>query len=266
MISRDKLRDISKKTSLHLYQQEKDYLIRLFLFNYFRRYDNAIFKGGTCLRYLYGTERFSEDIDLNLTIHPKQFKKEVETVLNEFKNVGIENGFIKEEVFEEAYTCEIWFHGPLYEGTNQTQNKFRLDAGERGGTLLGPRWTLIDSEYPETKNKFLVQVMDGDELLVEKIITLLSRSKGRDLYDVWFLLESGMTVPSKLFERKLEKLSEEYGLKDNFSWDSYPTKEEYTGDMERLVPNLVPYSQVKAEVKSKIDGLREEISDDHLDV
>ncbi|MGM0405148.1 MAG: nucleotidyl transferase AbiEii/AbiGii toxin family protein [Thermoplasmatota archaeon] len=261
MISRDKLRDISKKTSLHLYQQEKDYLIKLFLFNYFRRYDNAVFKGGTCLRYLYGTERFSEDIDLNLEIRPKQFKKEVEAVLKEFKNVGIENGFIKEEVFEEAYTCEIWFHGPLYGGTNQTQNKFRLDAGERGGTLIEPRWTLIDSEYPETRKKFLVQAMVGDELLVEKVITLLSRSKGRDLYDVWYLLESGMKVSSDLFERKLETLLEEYGLKDDFSWNSYPSEEEYMGDMERLVPTVVPYSQVKNEVKGQIDGLKEEVSD-----
>lgn len=260
MISREMLRDISKKTSLHLYQQEKDYLIKLFLFNYFRRYDSAVFKGGTCLRYLYGTERFSEDIDLNLTIHPKQFKKEVEKILKEFENVGVDNGFIKEEVFEEAYTCEIWFHGPLYEGTNQTQNKFRLDAGERGGTLLEPRWILIDSEYPETRNKFLVQSMDEDELLVEKIITLLTRSKGRDLYDVWYLLMSDMEVSAELFEEKWKSLLGEYGIQDDFSWDSYPSKDEYIEDMERLVPKVVPYSQVMSEVKSQVEDLRELIS------
>jgi len=260
VISREKLREISKKTSLHLYQQEKDYLIKLFLFNYFRKYDNAVFKGGTCLRYLYGTERFSEDIDLNLRIDPEQFKKEVEKVLEEFESIGIENGFIKEEVFEEAYTCEIWFYGPLYQGTNQTQNKFRLDAGERGGALLEPKWRLIDSEYPETRKKFLIQAMDEDELLVEKIITLLTRSKGRDLYDVWYLLMSDMTISAELFEKKLRKLLEEYGLQNKFSWDSYPSKEEYTEDMERLVPQLVPYSQVKKEVKDGLEDLKEKVS------
>ncbi|MFW6141182.1 MAG: nucleotidyl transferase AbiEii/AbiGii toxin family protein [Candidatus Saliniplasma sp.] len=260
MISRDKLRDISKKTSLHLYQQEKDYLIKLFLFNYFRKYDNAIFKGGTCLRYLYGTERFSEDIDFNLMIAPQQFKKEVDKILEEFKSIGIENGFVKEEIFDEAYTCEVWFYGPLYEGSNQTQNKFRLDAGERGGTLLEPKWRLIDSEYPETKKKFLVQTMDEDELLVEKIITLFTRSKGRDLYDVWYLLMNDGAISTELFERKLRKLLDEYGIRDDFSWDSYPSKEEYTEDMKRLVPNVIPYSQVKTEVEDRLEELKEKVS------
>ncbi len=135
-----------------------------------------------------------------------------------------------------------------------------MDAGERGGTLLKPRWTLIDSEYPETRKKFLVQVMDEKELFAEKIITLLTRSKGRDLYDVWFLLRSGKTSSPELFERKLESILEVYGLQDEFFWDSYPSEEEYTGDMERLTLNVIPYSQVKAEVKCCIDELREKIS------
>ena len=139
-----------------------------------------------------------------------------------------------------------------------------MDAGDRGGTLLEPRWTLIDSEYPETKKKFLVQAMDGDELLVEKIITLLTRSKGRDLYDVWYLMESDMKVSSVLFERKLDVLLKGYGLKDDFSWDSYPSEEEYKGDMERLVPNVVSYSQVISEVKSQVDKLRKEVSPSHF--
>ncbi|MFW5907961.1 MAG: nucleotidyl transferase AbiEii/AbiGii toxin family protein, partial [Candidatus Natronoplasma sp.] len=91
-------------------------------------------------------------------------------------------------------------------------------------------------------------------------ITLLTRSKGRDLYDVWYLLKSDITISSQLFERKLKKLLEEYGLKDEFSWDSYPSKEEYTEDMERLVPQVVPYSQVKTEVKNRIEDLKEKVS------
>ncbi len=256
MISKNDLRDISKRTTLHLYQQEKDYLIKLFLFNYFRRYDGAVFKGGTCLRYLYGTDRFSEDIDLNLTVTPQQFKDEVKSIMGEFEKLGIDTGFIKEELFEGSYTCEIWFHGPLYEGTDQTQNKFRLDAGERGGTLVEPKWTLIDSQYPETRKKFLVQVMDERELFAEKLITLLTRSKGRDLYDVWFLLKSGKTCPPELIQKKLKTILQAYAIKDEFSWDSYPTEREYTEDMERLASNIIPYSQVKAEVKSHIEELR----------
>ncbi|GEM_PF-1132812 len=260
MISREKLRDINKNSFLHLYQQEKDYLIKIFLFHYFRKYDSAVFKGGTCIRYLHGTDRFSEDIDFNLSVQPQKFKKEVSNTLKEFENIGIEYGFIKEENFEDAYTADIWFHGPLHEGTKQTRNKFRIDAGRRGGTLLEPRYVLIESEYPETKEKYLVQVMNEDELLVEKVITLLTRSKGRDLYDVWYLLKSNKAIDVDLFQQKHRVLVNEGFLKEELSWNSYPQKEKYERDMEKLAPNIVPYEQVKKEVEDHIDELRREVS------
>ena len=121
MISRAGLAYIAKRTGLTLYQQEKDYLIKLFLYNYFKRYDSAVFKGGTCLRYLYGTERFSEDIDFNITIKPKEFEEQVAKTLNEVKLVGIKSGFIKKEQFKDAYTAEIWFDPPRWgEGCQHT--------------------------------------------------------------------------------------------------------------------------------------------------
>jgi hypothetical protein len=45
LISREQLRDISRRTGLSLYQQEKDYFLKLFLHGYFNRYEDAVFKG-----------------------------------------------------------------------------------------------------------------------------------------------------------------------------------------------------------------------------
>ncbi len=94
MMSRAGLTDIAKRTGLTLYHQEKDYLIKLFLYNYFKRFDSAVFKGGTCLRYLYGTERFSEDIDFNITISPSEFASQINKIQNEIELVGVKNGYI----------------------------------------------------------------------------------------------------------------------------------------------------------------------------
>ncbi len=218
MISRAGLTDIANRTGLTLYQQEKDYLIKLFLYNYFRRYDSAVFKGGTCLRYLFGTERFSEDIDFNIIVSPSEFATQVNRILKEVKLVGIKSGFIKKEQFKDAYTCEIRFYGPLYKGTNQTQNKFRIDAGKRGGVIKEPRWELISSEYPETREHFLIQTMDEQELLAEKLKTLFERGKGRDLYDVWFLTKIGVKINLDLYYKK-------GGKKPNLS--KIPSKKEY---------------------------------------
>jgi len=107
MISIAQLRATSRRTGLNLFQQEKDYCLKLFLYYYFRTYQDAVFKGGTCLRYLYGIERFSEDLDFNLSIGPGAFRSQVRKVIKELGLVGIKSELIREELFEDAYTCEI---------------------------------------------------------------------------------------------------------------------------------------------------------------
>ncbi len=62
---------------------------------------------------------------------------------------------------------------------------------------------------------------------------------------------------SSVFRRRSR--SKEYGIKDEFSWNSYPSEIEFTRDMERLAQSIIPYSQVKAEVKGHIEELRNRI-------
>ena len=244
MISREKLIDIGRTTRLHLYQQEKDYLLKLFLFTYFRLFDGAVFKGGTCLRYVFGLDRFSEDLDFNLLIPPEKFNVQVHRIAKEFHLLGIRNYFIKKETFKDAYTCTIGFQGPLSTGTEQTRNKIRIDAGKRTGTFNTPEWKLIASEYPETREHFLVYIMDERELLAEKICSLFERKKGRDLYDVWFLLNKGVIIDTSLLYKK--KRAKAISV-------VFPTQQEYKRDIEKLTRRVIPYTQVKKEV---LQGLK----------
>ena len=246
MISREQLINIGKKTGLHLYQQEKDYLLKLFLFNYFRLFDDAVFKGGTCLRYVFGLDRFSEDLDFNILISPKEFDLQIQRISKEFGLLGIKNYLIKKEFFRDAYTCAIAFQGPLSTGTKQTRNKIRIDAGKRTGIIHIPEWKLIPSEYPETRSHFLVHTMDEQELLVEKICSLLERQKGRDLYDVWFLLKKGVKVDTTLLYKK--KKTKTLSL-------TLPTQREYTQDIEKLTRRVIPYEQVKKEVLQALKNI-----------
>lgn len=247
MISRSQLRSIARKTGLTLYQQEKDYLLRLFLYNYYKKFKDAVFKGGTCLKYLYGLNRFSEDLDFNLPIKPETFQKQVKKTLKEIDLTGINTYFLKEETFKEAYTCEIGVHGPLYKGTEQTRNRIRIDAGKRTGTIQPPKWRLIPSEYPETTEHFLIKTMDEEEMLVEKIISLMKRNKGRDLYDTWFLLEKGVKINKELFAKKTSSI---------LNLENIPSEKEYTRDLEKLTDRLIPYNQIKQELQKELKILQ----------
>jgi len=129
VISLEQLKELARKNGLTVYQQEKDYFLKLFLYEYFRRYQDAVFKGGTCLRYLFGFNRFSEDLDFNLKASPEKFKVQARKAIKELESIGIESYFIKEE-FEDAYTCEIGFNGPFIPGYAANRNKIRIDAGK----------------------------------------------------------------------------------------------------------------------------------------
>ncbi len=241
MISKEQLNKIAQKTGLGLYQQEKEYLLKLFLYFYYKHYQDAVFKGGTCLKFLFGLDRFSEDLDFNIK-NPAKFKRQVKAVLKNISGLGINNYFLKEELFKGSYTCEIGFEGPLYKGTKQTQNKFRLDAGYRTGTFQKPEWKIVKSEYPETEENFLVLMISLEELLVEKVIALVKRKKGRDLYDLWFLFNADIKLDKKLLENKtkIEKATLDFSKIAN--------KKEYERDMSRLTNRLIPYQQVKKKV------------------
>lgn len=240
MISLEQLQGLARKSGLTVYQQEKDYFLKLFLYAYFKRYQDAIFKGGTCIRYLFSVDRFSEDLDFNLKTSPENFKTQVRKAIKELESIGIESYFIKDEQFDDAYTCEIGFNGPLYKGTPQTRNKIRIDAGKRIGTIKEPEWRMVSSEYPETREQFLVLAMDEEEMLAEKIMALMSRRKGRDLYDVWFLLEKGVRFDKELLNEK--------GV-PKVEFESFPSDVEYDRDMRRLTSRVIPYTQVIRDIK-----------------
>lgn len=246
MISINELKKIAKTSGLNIYQQEKDYLLKIFLYFYYKKFEDAIFKGGTCIKYLYGLPRFSEDIDFNIDIPSETFQKQIHSTIKKIELIGIKTYFLKEEIFKHAYTCEIGFHGPLYQGTEQTRNKIRIDAGKRIGTILPPEWKLIHSEYPETKQSFLVKAMHEEEILVEKLISLIDRNKGRDLFDAWFLLEKAVPINKKLLKQKGNT---------KFQIDKIITEKEYLRDIEKLTNRIVSYDQILSKLRRSLNNI-----------
>ena len=240
MISKEELARIAQQTGLPLYLQEKEYLLKLFLASYYHRY-RAVFKGGTCLRYLFGVERFSEDLDFNIKT-PKIFQQEVRRTLEEFQLRGIEWRFLNEEIFSEAYTCEITCKGPLSSGTGQTQNKFRIDAGYRLGTMKKPEWKVMKSEYSDSKENILVLTMAIEEIMAEKVMALFQRRKGRDLYDLWFLTSRGVKLDQNLLQKKVKRENLKIDVENIVS------QQDYERDMKRLSPQFIPYEEVRKKV------------------
>jgi predicted nucleotidyltransferase component of viral defense system len=160
------------------------------------------FLGGTALRIIYNNSRFSEDIDFdNFGLTAEQFS----TVAQKVK-AGLEaEGFTVEIdiVGKEAYRCNVRFPDILFgSGLSQHQSEkilIQIDTLSQG------------FQYePERKglNKFDVFseifVTPPALLLSQKINAAINRKrpKGRDFYDIVFLLS--FTKPDyKYLEAKL---------------------------------------------------------------
>ena len=165
------------------------------------------FIGGTAIRIVYGTERFSEDLDFdNFGLSYKDFSGLLEKVITDMENKGykVEYRFIE----KGAYHCYIKFPDLLFDnnlsGNNDEKILIRVD-------------TVRKKKLAETKsfllNKFGVyrRITTNTEsvILVQKIIAILDRKrvKGRDFYDVSFLL--GKTLPDYQYLEKTRKINKE---------------------------------------------------------
>jgi len=92
-----------------------------------------------------------------------------------------------------------------------------LDFSFREKVTLIEKNPLI-TEYP-MRVTAPIYYMGMDEIVAEKIRAILTREKGRDLYDLWFLLLNGGVINKDLVKEKLEY----YGDK-NLSIDKLPQK------------------------------------------
>lgn len=163
------------------------YKILEIIFN--SQYSNQlVFLGGTALRIVYNNMRFSEDLDFdNLGLTHSQFSDLGQEIQKKMRLEGYEVEI--RTVFKGAYHCYIKIPKLLYQNN--------LSPLEEEKILI--QFDTVPQNFayiPDNKilNKFDVfkpiSVTPLDLLLSQKIFTAFNRKrpKGRDFYDIIFLL------------------------------------------------------------------------------
>lgn len=201
MIARDELDKIAQAKNLRIQNAEKDYILEMLLFSISKRAsDKLVFKGGTALYKFYGLNRFSEDLDftLNRGIIDKNFFK---LVLQDLDKLNVK-GWIKDyEEYKNEINIHLRFAGPLYKGNPEDLCFASINISLRERTLE-PKMEFLVSDY--NIPSFSIAVMQGAEILAEKIRAILTRDKARDVYDLWFLFKKGIELDEKLVNNKLK--------------------------------------------------------------
>jgi predicted nucleotidyltransferase component of viral defense system len=173
--------------------------------------ENLSFIGGTAIRLVYGSKRFSEDLDFyNYGLTYADFEKLLEAVVGAMKAKGfmVDFRFVK----KGAYHCYIKFPDLLF-ANNLTAHEdekilIRVDAVKKK-KIIEPHSFMLNGFNVYRK----ILVNQADVILSQKILAILERkrAKGRDFFDVSYLLSfnrPNYNVLEKLASIKEKNLKE----------------------------------------------------------
>lgn len=168
--------------------------------------EKLLFKGGTALRVVYGSPRFSEDLDFSAyRVMEHTIKKFIEDlfigVLSEIERTGI-----RVEIGQKSGTTSGGYFGvatfrvPDYQPVGVEINVSARKGGEARGE--------VDSVANDFVPTYTLVHLPQEELVNEKIFgALRGRKKPRDFYDLYFIMRKGMlSAEDKIKLKKIKEL------------------------------------------------------------
>lgn len=250
MLTRQQIQRLAQRHAIGLHAQERDYLQHLILSLLYSRPQKLIFKGGTALRLAYRGNRYSEDLDFNAPgMDAVGVEKEWEAVVADLAAYGVEAELRNPWQADVGYSIDLSYRGPLYDGRDRTKGKVRLDANLRQ-EVVDVQSVLVTSEYDDIR-PFVISVISREHLLAEKVRALLVRGKARDLYDLWLLVNQGVTAPEGLIQTKLN-LYDLVWSKEAWSAGVAHVETEWERDLRPLIPQFVDFATAKGQVESAL--------------
>lgn len=176
----------------------REYFQHVFLTELYRLPDaeKMLFKGGTALRIVYGSPRFSEDLDFSLFgVEQRLAKKFIEDIFVKVL-VETEKAGIRVEIDSKSdETSGGYFGAATFSGGNYQPVSVEINVSTRNGRKVSGETDSIANDFVPA---YTILHLSQEELVEEKIFgALLDRKKPRDFYDVYFIMRKGMLTPGQ---------------------------------------------------------------------
>ena len=229
MLTINQVKELSKHLKINDSVIIREYVQQIFLKElYEEKYSrNIFFKGGTAIRLILGGTRFSEDLDFTVDGNIRDFNLFISKFFKKLEKLYGFNFKKRTTTVGEKYLLTV------DSKTNDYKIYVNLDFSFREKVLV-PAKEIISTDYPVIFTSFITY-MDKEEILAEKIRAIMTRDKGRDIYDLWFLLNKNVPVTDNLV---IEKLAY-YNIRD-FSPDQLVAKIEKFSK-EKFILDLRPF-------------------------
>lgn len=190
MISEEQIKLLTNKYQTAEGNILREYFQHLFL-SYFYQQEvssSIYFKGGTALRILYKSPRFSEDLDFTASlINVKDIESLLIATLEQIEKENIQISLKESTPTSGGFIAIVSFNA--FEHLTDIRLEISMRKNQERGDILA-----VSSDYVPSYNIFALNV---EQLVDEKIAALLNRRKPRDFYDLYFILRALMLPPEK---------------------------------------------------------------------
>jgi len=202
--------------------------------------------------------RFSEDIDFTLLTNDKENEKifecfkEIFEFIKEEANIPLE--IINDNEHEDGgINFYISYIGPL--GGQSSNKKVKVDISRSEQLVFEPVIKSVFIDYSDLEEHQLL-CYSLEEVLVEKMRSVMQRMQARDFYDIWYLLE--------IHEMDIDFYASEFKTKcesKNLQAADFPNKlteriPQYKGrwqsSLKEQIKDLPDFNQVEREVQRQI--------------
>ncbi|MBI5356379.1 nucleotidyl transferase AbiEii/AbiGii toxin family protein [Candidatus Collierbacteria bacterium] len=185
----------------------REYLQLLFLSRLYGYSDNRqiVFKGGTAIHFIYNAPRFSEDLDFTVVMPEKEFTQSLKKTFAALESEGQISFKQRKTLTGKRFLLTAALPDSSLKSFINLDFSFREKVFEF-------QFSFIKSEYPIL---FTSQVphMSKNEIVADKIRAIMRRKKGRDIYDLWYLLAQGARADQKLIAEKFKYYDEKFIFK-----------------------------------------------------
>lgn len=173
----------NQTSKINVYREYCQHLFLSYLYQEKEARNTLFLKGGTALRLIYGSPRFSEDLDFSSPgTNVGKIESIIENTLNEIEHEAIKIDITESKKTIGGYLAIIDF--------NLTNHKIplKIEVSFREKKVKGEVVNITSEFVPS----YTVVMFPKKDLVGQKIQALLTRVKPRDFYDLYFLMRAGL--------------------------------------------------------------------------
>lgn len=209
-----------------------------------KKSEKIYFKGGTCLRVLCNSPRFSEDLDFSTVLSRKIVDQLIKKVIKNIQK-GIPNiQLIFVYSGKKSLRYKIKYQGSEFKYPLGIRIDFSFEK-----IILKPLISKIETKFPIFLPSLILSLKE-EEILAEKIRAFLTRGKGRDIFDIWYLFSKKIFLNEGIVIKKLKEVNLKFNK--NFFLEKikkYPFKK-LKLDLEKFLPKH--YRKIIPQLKKEI--------------